>query len=156
RLYVNTLPAAIQGQEGNKATYKVACRLVLGFDLGLADALTILEEYSARCVPPWTRPELDRMLQSAARLPGPPGQLRGRPPRQSPDWDLDGVALDFSAGPAAGDAAAVEAAPAGTRKTQAEKAREQQLAAAERGFPDPTPEERAEREAERAREAAEK
>lgn len=66
RRYIATCPPAISGQGGHDATFRVACLLVHGFALGEADALALLHEYNAGCVPPWSEAELVHKVKSAA------------------------------------------------------------------------------------------
>jgi hypothetical protein len=80
RAYVERMPAAIAGQAGHRATFAAALVLVRGFSLSPAEARPILNEYSARCVPPWSEKELDHKLRQAVdkgRLPF--GYLLNRP-----------------------------------------------------------------------------
>lgn len=92
RKYVATLPPAIQGQNGSKATFRAACVLVQGFSLSPADAFPLLQEYSDRCAPPWSDGELLHKLEDAARRPSrhPRGWLlesdRPRDPTRRPSW----------------------------------------------------------------------
>jgi hypothetical protein len=65
RAYVARMPAAISGSGGHVATLKVANALVLGFGLSIDDAWPYLEEYNARCEPPWTMKELEHKLTEA-------------------------------------------------------------------------------------------
>lgn len=70
--YVARMPEAISGQGGHGATWSVALTLVKGFGLSESAALRILEsEYNPRCVPPWSRRELEHKIRqaSAARVP---------------------------------------------------------------------------------------
>jgi hypothetical protein len=66
RNLVATLPAAVAGQHGHVAAFRVAVTLVHGFALSESDAMPIMEEYNARCVPPWSKRELDHKLRSAS------------------------------------------------------------------------------------------
>jgi hypothetical protein len=66
RAYLDTIPPGIQGQSGSKPTYRAACVLVQGFGLSIEQALPLLQEYSARCVPPWSDRELMHKLEDAA------------------------------------------------------------------------------------------
>jgi hypothetical protein len=66
RAYLATIPPAVQGQNGSKPTYRAACVLVQGFGLSIEQALPLLQEYSARCVPPWSDRELMHKLEDAA------------------------------------------------------------------------------------------
>src|SRR5262249_36868320 len=60
RAYVAKVDPAISGQHGHDQTYYVAALLTRDFDLSEADALLIMEEFNARCQPPWTHEELVR------------------------------------------------------------------------------------------------
>jgi hypothetical protein len=91
RAYIDKMPPAVSGQHGHDATFRVAISLVHGFGLSESDAMTIMEEYSARCSPPWSRKELEHKLSSAAqhaRSNKSRGQLRnarhGSAPVESP------------------------------------------------------------------------
>ena len=66
RRYVAKCPPAVSGQGGHNATFHVACALVHGFALGEPDALALLREYNAGCVPPWSEAELVHKVRSAA------------------------------------------------------------------------------------------
>jgi hypothetical protein len=67
RRYVATLPPAIAGQHGDVLTFQVCCRLARGFSLSNVEAMTVLNEWNARCVPPWTHRELLDKLKHARR-----------------------------------------------------------------------------------------
>jgi hypothetical protein len=85
RAYLAKIPPAIEGQNGDKRTYSVACRLVLDFDLTPEQALPLFEEWNRRCQPPWGVGELQRKLVNANGKPGIRGGRlrpgRGRPPQ---------------------------------------------------------------------------
>jgi hypothetical protein len=58
--------ASVSGQGGHDTTFKVACTLVHGFDLGDADVLSLLEHYNAiKCDPKWTTAELSHKASNA-------------------------------------------------------------------------------------------
>jgi hypothetical protein len=67
RRYLDVLPSAIAGQHGDQQTFRVCCRLVRGFALSDADALTIVREWNARCEPPWSDRDLMNKLRHARR-----------------------------------------------------------------------------------------
>lgn len=67
RRYVEKCPEAISGEHGHDTTYRVAIALVWGFGLSPERALPFLQEYSARCKPPWTNKELRHKLSDALR-----------------------------------------------------------------------------------------
>jgi hypothetical protein len=78
--YVATLPPAVSGQHGHNAAFRVAATLVHGFALSESDAMPIMEEFNAKCVPPWSRKELEHKLRSAAewtKYDKPRGHLAG-------------------------------------------------------------------------------
>jgi hypothetical protein len=70
RRWVAKMPAAVSGQSGHAATFHVACVLVQGFGLTMQDALPLLSEYNARCLPPWSERELLHKLDGAEKAPG--------------------------------------------------------------------------------------
>ena len=78
RKYIAKMPPAVSGQRGHDQTFKVACKLIVGFDLSLEDALLILREYSDRCEPPWSDEELQHKLEQADAAAKVAGQKRGR------------------------------------------------------------------------------
>lgn len=67
RRYLAAVPPAVAGQHGDLHTFRVCCRLVRGFALSDADALSILTGWNASCQPPWTEPELRDKLARARR-----------------------------------------------------------------------------------------
>ena len=67
RRYLAAMPAAVAGQHGDVATFQVCCRLVRGFRLTDADALSALDEWNARCAPPWSDRELAQKVRHARR-----------------------------------------------------------------------------------------
>jgi hypothetical protein len=69
RRYISKCPPAISGQRGHNKTFHVAGCLVQEFGLGDADALALLREWNANCVPPWSEPELVHKINSARKAP---------------------------------------------------------------------------------------
>jgi hypothetical protein len=67
RRYLAALPPAIAGAHGDLQTFRVCCRLVRGFALDDGEALALLQEWNARCLPPWTDRELEQKIVSAKR-----------------------------------------------------------------------------------------
>lgn len=65
--YAARVPGAIEGAGGSVSTFTLAMTLVQGFALDEADALAILRQWNAKCVPPWTERELAHKVQSARR-----------------------------------------------------------------------------------------
>lgn len=75
RTYLNSIPPGIQGKNGSSPTYNAACKLVLGFDFNKNEAMPLLQEYSARCDPPWPDDQLLHKLDDANKEPGERGYL---------------------------------------------------------------------------------
>ncbi|HXH25450.1 MAG TPA: DNA-primase RepB domain-containing protein [Vicinamibacterales bacterium] len=67
RRYLAALPPAIAGSHGDLHTFRVCCRLVRGFALDDDEAFVLLQEWNARCLPPWTDRELEQKIASARR-----------------------------------------------------------------------------------------
>jgi hypothetical protein len=81
RAYVAKIPPAVSGQGGHNQTFDVAQILVRGFSLPREDAWALLQEYNARCQPPWSEHELTHKLDSAiAESKLPQGYLLGVTP----------------------------------------------------------------------------
>jgi hypothetical protein len=79
RKYLAKLPPAISGQGGHAATFRTACRLVIGFGLDRDQALTMLREWNeTHCDPPWTEKELEHKVDDAMKQPGWRGYLLPR------------------------------------------------------------------------------
>jgi len=64
--YIGKMDAAVAGSGGHDATFAVACALVHGFALGEGDAMALMQEFNARCSPPWSERDLAYKLRSAA------------------------------------------------------------------------------------------
>jgi hypothetical protein len=76
RRYLAKLPPAISGQGGHVATFRAACRLVIGFGLDRDDALNLLRGWNeSHCQPPWTERELEHKVDDALKQPGWRGNL---------------------------------------------------------------------------------
>jgi hypothetical protein len=76
RRYVSSIPGAVMGEDGDKQTYTVACKLIIDFDLPYHAALDIFQDWNQKCSPPWVPGEvngLEYKLDKASRLPGPRG-----------------------------------------------------------------------------------
>ena len=67
RRYLSAVPPAVTGQHGDAATFRACCRLVRGFALDDDSALVVLNDWNARCEPPWPEVDLRRKLESARR-----------------------------------------------------------------------------------------
>src|SRR5262249_47620857 len=99
RSYLAKMPPAIQGQGGDRVTFTAACRLVCDFALSPEQALPLMQEYSQRCQPPWTKKELQHKLQQAVKRRGRRGKLLQRtgPARSKIDGDKSTKARAFGA-----------------------------------------------------------
>jgi hypothetical protein len=67
RRYLERVPPAIAGQHGDLHTFRVCCRLVRGFALDDEEALDVLANWNACCLPPWTERELRDKIWRAKR-----------------------------------------------------------------------------------------
>lgn len=76
RRYVAKMPPAVSGRHGHDQTFAVACALVQGFGLSVAEAGPLIAEYNSRCVPPWSDRDLAHKLDHADRA-APPADGRG-------------------------------------------------------------------------------
>ncbi len=65
RAYLSRTPPAVVGQHGDLHTFQACCRIVRGFALGDDEALAVLADWNARCLPPWTERELLQKIRSA-------------------------------------------------------------------------------------------
>jgi KaiC/GvpD/RAD55 family RecA-like ATPase len=88
RKYIARMPPAISGQGGHHECFKVACVLVLGFELDESTATHLLREYNQTCQPPWSERELAHKIRSAAKQGGQRGYLRNASPKR---WDAISV-----------------------------------------------------------------
>jgi len=73
--YLAKCVPAIQGQDGNGTTARLAKAVVMGFDLEPQVALGVFRQWNATCVPPWQEKELLRLLETVAKWPGERGNL---------------------------------------------------------------------------------
>ena len=62
------MPPAISGSGGHDALFRVACVLTNGFALSDEQAWSILQEYNARCQPPWSQRELPHKLSEVRKV----------------------------------------------------------------------------------------
>lgn len=92
--YLAKMPVSVSGQGGHAAAFAAALVLVKGFDLGEEEALPLLAEWNAVCLPPWTESELRHKLRDAAASSKPAGYLLGEsevPAREriEPDFESE-------------------------------------------------------------------
>ena len=67
RRYLARVEPAIAGQHGDVHTYRVCCRIARGFALDDQDALRVLNEWNARCLPPWAERDLVAKIAHARK-----------------------------------------------------------------------------------------
>lgn len=67
RRYLARVEPAIAGQHGDLHTFRVCCRIVRGFALSDAEALDVLCDWNARCVPCWTERDLRDKIARAKK-----------------------------------------------------------------------------------------
>jgi hypothetical protein len=63
--YLGRMPVSVAGQGGHVAAYNVALVAVRGFALSDADALDVLRDWNADCLPPWNEADLRHKIKSA-------------------------------------------------------------------------------------------
>ena len=66
KAYVSRCGPAISGSGGHNQTFVMAQRLVRGFALSEDAALSLLMDWNATCVPPWSLRDLKRKIHEAA------------------------------------------------------------------------------------------
>jgi hypothetical protein len=62
--YTEKCEPAISGSGGSRATFRVACKAV-EFGLDAGGVMKVLEAYNQRCMPPWSKKELQHKVQQA-------------------------------------------------------------------------------------------
>lgn len=67
RTYLASQPAAVQGKQGDSRTYQVCCTVAVGYDLNADQAVEVLQDWNARCTPPWTEDQLRQKIRNANR-----------------------------------------------------------------------------------------
>ena len=66
RAWLAKAEASIQGSHGSDTLFRVACKMVHGFELSDSDAVSvILSDFNPRCVPPWSDAEIERKVSDA-------------------------------------------------------------------------------------------
>lgn len=87
RAYIAKMPGAVSGQGGHDQTFNAACRLAVDFELGRDEVRQILDEYNARCSPPWSPEELehktDEAMKKAAASPDLGRALKSDKPKKA-------------------------------------------------------------------------
>ena len=67
RRFLLAVEPAVSGQQGDLHTFCVCCRVVRGFGLSDSEAMEVLNEWNARCAPPWSEQELFEKVRNARR-----------------------------------------------------------------------------------------
>ncbi|MFN7130778.1 MAG: VapE domain-containing protein, partial [Myxococcales bacterium] len=67
RAWLSVRDPAVEGQGGDRHTFLTAANLVNDFGLAADEAWSLLLDWNARCVPPWSERELRAKLDSALR-----------------------------------------------------------------------------------------
>lgn len=66
--YLATIDGAIEGNGGDKQTFRAAVAMARGFALSQQDAFRLLwNEYNPRCVPPWNQKGIERKVEYALK-----------------------------------------------------------------------------------------
>ncbi len=73
KAYLDTCDPAIEGQGGHDTTFRVACKVVRGFDRTDDQALRLLmDHYNERCQPPWLEADIRHKIEGARNASDPP------------------------------------------------------------------------------------
>jgi RepB DNA-primase from phage plasmid len=67
RRFLHAVNPAVAGQHGDLRTFRVCCRVVRGFALTDGEAMAVLSDWNARCLPPWSEQELLAKVRNARR-----------------------------------------------------------------------------------------
>lgn len=94
RAYIAKMPISIEGQGGSAAAFNVAVALTRGFGLIEVEALHLIQEWNAGCLPPWSGGELRHKVRNAlASSTKPMGYLLGESeysaPKTTPDFESE-------------------------------------------------------------------
>lgn len=86
KLYLAREPEAVSGAGGSNTCFHVCCVLTQGFALDEETALDAIQDWNARCKPPWTEAELRHKLKDAAKAASekPRGYLLGEQASSQP------------------------------------------------------------------------
>lgn len=63
--YLDRCDPAIEGQNGDRATFRVACVLVNDFDLSDDDAMLLMQQWNRNCQPPWSDRDIEDKIRHA-------------------------------------------------------------------------------------------
>ena len=62
-------PGAVSGERGIIQTFSVIVGLIHHFGLDDSTVLSLLIEWNATCIPPWSESDLRHMVQSVRQIP---------------------------------------------------------------------------------------
>jgi hypothetical protein len=63
--YLEACPPAVAGQRGHSTAFRVIRSLVWGFDVTADEAISLLGEWNARCIPTWSEKELRHKIRES-------------------------------------------------------------------------------------------
>lgn len=66
--YAKTMSPSISGQRGHDLCFHFCCRMLNGFDLSVEEFWPILNDWNARCEPPWSERELEHKIEEAIAI----------------------------------------------------------------------------------------
>ncbi|MBX3400817.1 MAG: hypothetical protein KF873_18940 [Gemmataceae bacterium] len=67
RAWAAAQPPAVEGEDGSGRCFAVACGLLRDWGLSREDARPLMDEFSARCLPPWSDQEIEHKLDDAEK-----------------------------------------------------------------------------------------
>ncbi len=67
RAWAAAQPPAVEGEDGSGRCFAVACGLLRDWGLSRAEARPLMDEFSARCLPPWSEKEIEHKLDDAEK-----------------------------------------------------------------------------------------
>ena len=101
RLYLEQVPVCVAGQGGDTQLFVAANVIFWDFGLSEAEGRPLLQEYNARCLPPWPQHRLDHKMREALK-PENHNQPRGhkfhetKVPPMVPGVDISGITDNFA------------------------------------------------------------
>jgi hypothetical protein len=67
RAYVAKVPGAVEGENGDAATYRLAAKVYADFDLSEEETMEVLAGWNEKCLPPWSPEDLAITIGNAAK-----------------------------------------------------------------------------------------
>ncbi len=65
KAWLDRQPPAVEGQSGDTHTFRCCATVAIGHDLDEKQSFSALQEWNARCLPPWTYAELKQKIRNA-------------------------------------------------------------------------------------------